>query len=64
MPPLALRGVVSKVGFMRKTATVVVSRWAVHKMTGKVMFIVKTCMFIFFHFSHSPPVTSVIVPGR
>ncbi|KAF7347936.1 Polyamine transporter 1 [Mycena venus] len=35
MPPLALRGVVSKVGFMRKTATVVVSRWAVHKMTGK-----------------------------
>ncbi|KAJ7125700.1 nucleic acid-binding protein [Mycena crocata] len=37
MPPLALRGVVTKVGFMKKTATVVVSRWAVHKLTGKRM---------------------------
>ncbi|KAJ7103648.1 hypothetical protein B0H15DRAFT_813043 [Mycena belliarum] len=35
MPPLALRGIVTKVGFMDKTATVVVSRWAVHKLTGK-----------------------------
>ncbi|KAK7064324.1 polyamine transporter 1 [Favolaschia claudopus] len=35
MPPLALRGIVTKVGFMQKTATVVVSRWAVHKVTGK-----------------------------
>ncbi|KAJ7275163.1 hypothetical protein B0H12DRAFT_1066110 [Mycena haematopus] len=35
MPPLALRGVVTKVGFMNKTATVLVSRWAVHKATGK-----------------------------
>ncbi|KAJ6621615.1 hypothetical protein B0H10DRAFT_1789397 [Mycena sp. CBHHK59/15] len=37
MPPLALRGVVTKAGLMRKTATVVVSRWAVHSLTGKRM---------------------------
>ncbi|KAJ7786189.1 hypothetical protein B0H16DRAFT_21543 [Mycena metata] len=37
MPPLALRGIVTKVGVMNKTATVVVSRWAVHKLTGKRM---------------------------
>ncbi|KAF7306812.1 Polyamine transporter 1 [Mycena indigotica] len=37
MPPLALRGVVTKVGLMNKTATVVVSRWAVHPLTGKRM---------------------------
>ncbi|KAJ7225636.1 hypothetical protein GGX14DRAFT_640035 [Mycena pura] len=36
MPPLALRGVVTKAGLMSKTATVLVSRWAVHKLTGKV----------------------------
>ncbi|KAJ6509418.1 nucleic acid-binding protein [Mycena vitilis] len=37
MPPLALRGIVTKVGLMQKTATVVVSRWATHKLTGKRM---------------------------
>ncbi|KAJ7357245.1 hypothetical protein DFH08DRAFT_851452 [Mycena albidolilacea] len=37
MPPLALRGIVTKVGFMNRTATVLVSRWAVHKITGKRM---------------------------
>nr|GAT44087.1 polyamine transporter 1 [Mycena chlorophos] len=37
MPPLALRGVVTKVGLMQKTATVLVSRWAVHPLTGKRM---------------------------
>jgi hypothetical protein len=36
MPPMAFQGVVSKVGFMNKTATVTVSRWVVHKITGKV----------------------------
>ncbi|KAJ7487472.1 nucleic acid-binding protein [Mycena galericulata] len=35
MPPLALRGVVTKAGLMKKTATVLVSRWSVHKLTGK-----------------------------
>ncbi|KAF7320143.1 Polyamine transporter 1 [Mycena kentingensis (nom. inval.)] len=37
MPPLALRGVVTKVGLMQKTATVLVSRWATHQFTGKRM---------------------------
>ncbi|KAJ7630818.1 hypothetical protein FB45DRAFT_916629 [Roridomyces roridus] len=35
MPPLALRGVVARAGFMDKTVTVLVSRWSVHKVTGK-----------------------------
>ncbi|KAJ7092604.1 hypothetical protein C8R44DRAFT_646874 [Mycena epipterygia] len=35
MPPLALQGIVTRVGVMRKTATVTVSRFAPHKITGK-----------------------------
>ncbi|KAL0565405.1 hypothetical protein V5O48_016620 [Marasmius crinis-equi] len=35
MPPMAFQGLVTKVGFMNKTATVTVSRWVVHKVTGK-----------------------------
>ncbi|KAK1233027.1 hypothetical protein PQX77_003830 [Marasmius sp. AFHP31] len=35
MPPMAFQGLVTKVGFMDKTATVTVSRWVVHKLTGK-----------------------------
>ncbi|KAG6851213.1 hypothetical protein H0H93_015223 [Arthromyces matolae] len=35
MPPMMLNGVVTKAGFMQKTATVTVSRWVVHKLTGK-----------------------------
>ncbi|KAK7059072.1 hypothetical protein VNI00_001696 [Paramarasmius palmivorus] len=35
MPPMAFQGLVTKVGFMNKTATVTVSRWAIHKVTGK-----------------------------
>ncbi|KAI3622322.1 30s ribosomal protein s17 [Moniliophthora roreri] len=35
MPPMAFQGLVTKVGFMNKTATVTVSRWAVHRVTGK-----------------------------
>ncbi|KAI0321498.1 hypothetical protein OF83DRAFT_1051085 [Amylostereum chailletii] len=36
MPPMTLNGIVSKCGFMNKTATVTVSRWVVHDKTGKV----------------------------
>jgi hypothetical protein len=36
MPPMAFTGIVTKVGAMNKTATVTVSRWIVHKTTGKV----------------------------
>jgi len=36
MPPMTLKGIVTKVGVMRKTATVTVSRWVIHKQTGKV----------------------------
>ena len=36
MPPMSLKGVVTKVGAMSKTATVTVSRWVIHKQTGKV----------------------------
>jgi hypothetical protein len=36
MPPMSLKGIVTKVGVMRKTATVTVSRWVIHKQTGKV----------------------------
>ena len=36
MPPMALTGVVTKVGYMQKTATVTVSRWMVHRKTHKV----------------------------
>lgn len=36
MPPMALTGVVTKVGFMQKTATVTVSRYMVHRKTHKV----------------------------
>ncbi|RDB28367.1 30S ribosomal protein S17 [Hypsizygus marmoreus] len=35
MPPMALNGVVTKAGFMNKTVTVTVSRWVIHKLTGK-----------------------------
>ncbi|EKM83584.1 hypothetical protein AGABI1DRAFT_31492 [Agaricus bisporus var. burnettii JB137-S8] len=35
MPPMILQGIVTKSGFMRKTATVTVTRWVVHKITGK-----------------------------
>ncbi len=34
--PLQLTGLVTKVGFMNKTATVTVSRWATHAKTMKV----------------------------
>jgi len=36
MPPMTLKGIVTKVGVMRRTATVTVSRWVIHKQTGKV----------------------------
>ncbi|KIK70864.1 hypothetical protein GYMLUDRAFT_184932 [Collybiopsis luxurians FD-317 M1] len=35
MPPMAFRGLVTKVGFMDKTATVTVTRWVLHKITLK-----------------------------
>ncbi|PPQ81697.1 hypothetical protein CVT26_007770 [Gymnopilus dilepis] len=35
MPPMAFQGIVTKAGFMNKTATVTVSRWVIHKLTGK-----------------------------
>ncbi|KAF8739340.1 hypothetical protein AX14_009912 [Amanita brunnescens Koide BX004] len=35
MPPMAFKGLVIKAGFMNKTATVSVSRWVLHKITGK-----------------------------
>ncbi|KIK07424.1 hypothetical protein K443DRAFT_673343 [Laccaria amethystina LaAM-08-1] len=35
MPPMTLSGIVTKAGFMNKTATVTVSRWVEHKLTGK-----------------------------
>ncbi|KAF9015496.1 hypothetical protein BDQ17DRAFT_1418559 [Cyathus striatus] len=35
MPPMAFKGIVTKAGFMNKTATVTVSRWVTHKITGK-----------------------------
>ncbi|KAG6862415.1 hypothetical protein C0995_011855 [Termitomyces sp. Mi166 len=35
MPPMAFTGVVTKAGFMNKTVTVTVSRWVIHKLTGK-----------------------------
>jgi len=35
MPPMAFKGLVTKAGFMNKTATVTVSRWVIHKPTGK-----------------------------
>ncbi|KAF9813953.1 hypothetical protein IEO21_05389 [Rhodonia placenta] len=35
MPPMAFTGLVTKVGFMSKTATVTVSRWVTHPRTGK-----------------------------
>jgi ribosomal protein S17 len=37
---MALTGVVSKVGFMNKTATVTVSRFILHNITGKVVVVV------------------------
>ena len=36
MPPMAFTGIVTKVGFMNKTATVTVFRNVIHKVTGKV----------------------------
>lgn len=36
MPPMTLNGIVTKAGFMNKTATITVSRWVDHKLTGKV----------------------------
>ncbi|KAH8998042.1 hypothetical protein EDB92DRAFT_1837568 [Lactarius akahatsu] len=35
MPPMSFVGVVTKAGFMKKTATVTVSRWVIDKRTGK-----------------------------
>ncbi|KAI0057311.1 nucleic acid-binding protein [Artomyces pyxidatus] len=35
MPPMSFAGIVTKVGFMNKTATVTVSRWVFDKRTGK-----------------------------
>ncbi|KAG2150124.1 hypothetical protein BD769DRAFT_1344264 [Suillus cothurnatus] len=35
MPPMALTGIVTKVGCMHKTATVTVSRHIIHNLTGK-----------------------------
>ncbi|TDL21256.1 hypothetical protein BD410DRAFT_790017 [Rickenella mellea] len=35
MPLLALKGVVTKCGFMNKTATVTVSKWVVHPRSKK-----------------------------
>ncbi|KAF8167782.1 polyamine transporter 1 [Crassisporium funariophilum] len=35
MPPMSFNGVVTKAGFMNKTATVTVSRWVIHQLTGK-----------------------------
>ncbi|KAI6153721.1 hypothetical protein BKA82DRAFT_4093335 [Pisolithus tinctorius] len=35
MPPMAFTGTVTKVGWMNKTATVTVSRFVIHKVTGK-----------------------------
>jgi len=32
---MSLSGIVTKVGAIRKTATVTVSRWVIHKQTGK-----------------------------
>jgi hypothetical protein len=36
MPPMSFLGVVTKAGFMNKTATVAVSRWVIDAKTGKV----------------------------
>ena len=36
MPPLSFFGVVTKAGFMNKTASVTVSRWVIDAKTGKV----------------------------
>jgi small subunit ribosomal protein S17 len=44
MPPMAFRGLVTKVGFMKKTATVTVSRWVTHKITGKVKLGAVSCI--------------------
>ncbi|PPQ67082.1 hypothetical protein CVT25_005683 [Psilocybe cyanescens] len=35
MPPMSFHGVVTKAGYMNKTVTVTVSRWVIHKLTGK-----------------------------
>ncbi|KAF8647954.1 hypothetical protein AX16_006486 [Volvariella volvacea WC 439] len=35
MPPMGFKGIVTKAGFMNKTATVTVSRWVIHQVTGK-----------------------------
>jgi len=35
MPPMSFLGLVTKAGFMKKTATVTVSRWVIDKKTGK-----------------------------
>ncbi|GJE87272.1 30S ribosomal protein S17, mitochondrial [Phanerochaete sordida] len=37
MPPMAFTGIVTKVGFMHKTATVTVSRRVAHPLTGKML---------------------------
>lgn len=34
---MGFKGLVTKCGVMNKTATVTVSRWVIHKVTGKVM---------------------------
>ncbi|TRM56249.1 hypothetical protein BD626DRAFT_520483, partial [Schizophyllum amplum] len=37
MPAMAFRGLVTKTGVMNKTATVTVSRWVKHQLTGKTI---------------------------
>ncbi|KIP02245.1 hypothetical protein PHLGIDRAFT_112259 [Phlebiopsis gigantea 11061_1 CR5-6] len=37
MPPMSFTGIVTKAGFMNKTATVTVSRHVAHPRTGKVL---------------------------
>jgi small subunit ribosomal protein S17 len=48
MPPMAFIGVVTKVGFMNKTATVTVSRNVLHKITGKVRTVIPPVIFCLF----------------
>jgi small subunit ribosomal protein S17 len=40
MPPMVLKGVVTKAGFMNKTVTVTVTRFMYHKLTGKVCHVI------------------------
>ena len=49
MPPMAFTGVVTKIGCMNKTATVTVSRYVIHKITGKVGILVPWTMHSLHH---------------